>query len=33
MGGDLEDVEMDSFGEGSALSDDGNISDFNVEGG
>ena len=33
VGGDLEDVEMDGFGEGSALSDDGDISDLDVEGG
>ena len=33
VGGDLEDVEMDGFGEGSAFSNDGDISDFDVEGG
>jgi len=33
LGGDLEDVEVDGFGEGSAFSDDGDISDLDGKGG
>ena len=33
VGSDLEDVEMDGFGEGSAFSDDGDVSDLDIESG
>ena len=33
MRGDLEDVEVDGFGEGSALSDDGDVTDLDLVGG
>jgi len=33
VGGDLEHVEVDGFGEGPAFSDDGDVSDFDVESG
>ena len=31
VGSDLEDVEMDGFGEGPAFSDDGDVSDLDCE--
>lgn len=33
MGGDLEDVEVDGFGERSALSDEGDVTDLDLVGG
>ena len=32
VGSHFEDVETDSFGEGSAFSDDGNITDLDLKG-
>lgn len=33
LGGDLEDVEVDSLAKGSALSDEDDVSDLDAEGG
>ena len=33
MRGDFEDVEVDGFGEGSAFTDDGDVTDLDLMGG